>query len=126
METKIANIEEDTDFNHSLQCIHCKCLLNGKPWLSVNYEEKIYNACKYNCGVKMHLYVGTTYWEKVINKEDFNEPRPVFQVRNITDITTGFDMEQIRYEIAKEDERIRLIEENYENESSNSDEEYFE
>ena len=109
METKIANIEEDTDFNHSLQCIHCKCLLNGKPWLSVNYEEKIYNACKYNCGVKMHLYVGTNYWEKVINKEDFNEPRPVFQVRNITDIT-----------------RIRLIEENYENESSNSDEEYFE
>ena len=74
----------------------------------------------------MHLYVGTNYWEKVINKEDFNEPRPVFQVRNITDITTGFDMEQIRYEIAKEDERIRLIEENYENESSNSDEEYFE
>tara|TARA_Y100000389_G_scaffold199154_1_gene237000 strand:- start:5062 stop:5430 length:369 start_codon:yes stop_codon:yes gene_type:complete len=114
------------EINYNTQCIHCKKFINGKSWLSVNYEGIIYNACNYSCGVQMHQYVGSNYWDKIINKEDFNEPRPVIPTTTKVDITTGFDMEEIRSEIEQEEERIRKIEENYEDEYLTSDEDYSE
>lgn len=119
--------EIDEVFNYKLQCIHCKSILNGKPWLSVRYENKIYNACNYSCGVNMGNYVGPNYWDKIINKEDFSEPRPVLQYKkNKIDITTGFGMDEIRREIEEEEKRINELEQNFENSISNSDEEYSE
>lgn len=124
MEIENANVDEE--FNYKLQCIHCKSLLKGKPWMSVNYENKVYNACNYSCGVKMGNYVGPNYWDKIINKEDFSEPRPVFPKNKKIDITTGFGMDEIRYEIKEEDDRMKKIEEDYINESLTSDEDYSE
>lgn len=123
---EIDNQENDDVFNYNLQCIHCKSIINGKAWLSVKYENKIYKACNYSCSVKMGNYVGPNYWDKIINKEDFNEPRPVLHYKkNKIDITTGFGMDDIRREIEEEERRIYELEQIYEN-NSNSDEEFSE
>ena len=88
------------EFDYSKQCIHCKRHFcdDEKPWISVNYENKVVNGCSYFCGKELSKYVGIGYWKNVINKEDFNEPRPVVKYKEKGDITANFGIVEIKYE----------------------------
>ena len=114
------------------QCINCDKVIKEKPWISVTCNDEVVHGCSYLCGMNFREILGNGYWKNVINKEDFNEPRPVFGFTNKVgknDITTGFGMDEIREEIKKEEQRIELIEQNYDDEfsddSSNFDEENY-
>ena len=88
------------------------------PWLIVKLDEEcsVY-GCSYLCANQFRELIGVGYWNKVVNKEDFSEPRPVYGYSNRVsngDITTGFGMDEIKNEIQKENERIEMIEDDYE------------
>tara|TARA_Y100000389_G_C17465442_1_gene525064 strand:+ start:543 stop:932 length:390 start_codon:yes stop_codon:yes gene_type:complete len=116
------NVQEKT-----ILCDCCEKQIIGKPWLSVKNhinKEKIYHVCSYSCSNTFTEKYGDGYWNDIINKEDFNEPRPVFEIYRIKekrkDITSEFDVEKIREEI-----EIDLSEESdYEDYSSTEDELY--
>ena len=117
--------------NEEVQCLKCKKCIQGKPWIIVDFEDGPVYGCSYLCANQFKSILCKDYWKYVSNKEDFNEPRPLFEVtqpkQHRKDITTGFGMDEIRSEIEREELRIKLIEEDYENESSDdySDEENF-
>jgi hypothetical protein len=90
-------------------CFHCSKNIQGKPWISVrncNDPQNNYHGCSYLCGIKLDKIIGSGYWKHVINKEDFNEPRPVYEIYRNTnvrkDITSGFDLEEIQMEMELE------------------------
>ena len=114
------------EFDYSKQCIHCKRHFcdDEKPWISVNYENKVVNGCSYFCGNELSKYVGIGYWKNVINKEDFNEPRPVVKYKEKGDITANFGIEEIKYEISEEERRTQEIEDEYEDISSTDEEDF--
>lgn len=104
------------------QCECCKNKIIGKPWMSVKGKTEIFHVCSYTCSSRFTEKYGGGYWENIINKEDFNEPRPVFEVYKIKkkqDITSGFDIEEIRRELEE-----NYSEEEYE-EYSSTDEEFY-
>lgn len=111
--------EED----NTIRCIHCKSEIEGKPWISVSCgKDEIVHACNYICSNRVSFYIGSGYWERVINKEDFPGPRPVFQTRNSRrDITVNFGIEEIRREIDDEEKRIEELEAYESDESYNYD-----
>ena len=114
-----------------VQCLKCKKEICEKPWITVKMDNQWYHGCSYLCANNFRELIGVGYWNHVVNKEDFNEPRPVYGYSNrklSTDITTGFGMEEIKLEIQEEDKRIELIEEQYYNDVSSeySDEDNYE
>lgn len=116
----------DEECNHTMVCLCCNKTIHEKPWMSVNCNEEVVHGCSYLCSKQFRELVGNNYWKNVINKEDFNEPRPIYGYTNRIakrDITTGFGMDEIREEIEKENERIELIEMEFEA-SSSDDSEY--
>uniref|UniRef100_A0A6C0F7H3 Uncharacterized protein n=1 Tax=viral metagenome TaxID=1070528 RepID=A0A6C0F7H3_9ZZZZ len=101
---------------HNVECIHCKSTINDKPWITVCVPSENYNvhACGYTCARNLKYYVGVGYWNNVVNKEDFSEPRPVIKSELYAkDITANFGIDGIRYEIEQEEKRSREIEEEY-------------
>ena len=115
-EIKISNVE----------CLHCHKTIHGKPWISVNYKKSVVYGCSYSCSVRLNQHIGNGYWNDIINKEDFNEPRPVSNYKSKKNITFD-DLSEIKKELAEEEERVRKIEEDYDLSSSDySDEENIE
>ena len=108
--------DEDGECN-SVQCLKCNKVIDGKPWLIVQVGEGMMYGCSYLCSNNFRELIGSDYWKHVVNKEDFNEPRPVFGYTNRSsqkDITTGFGIDEIREEIDEEEKRIEMIELEYE------------
>ena len=107
------------------QCFHCNCLIKGKPWITVKRKDQIYNGCDYLCSIKLSDYIGNGYWKDVVNKEDFNEPRPVFEIHKShikSDITaSSYDIDEIRNEIELENQRMEQFEKDYVYSSSEED-----
>ena len=102
-------------------CECCETKIIGKPWMSVRYDMQVYHVCSHTCSTRFTEKYGGGYWDNIINKEDFNEPRPVFEVYKIKqkkDITNGFDIEEIRKEI---EENNSSEEEYYEYSSTDED-----
>ena len=104
----------------NIKCICCNKDINGKPWITIslpNDNDKgndNVSACGYMCGKNLKYYIGSGYWNNVVNKEDFNEPRPVINSNlYCKDITANFGIDEIRDEIKKEEEMITMIEEEY-------------
>jgi hypothetical protein len=62
-------------------CDSCNCLKKGKPWISVDFPNKIYNSCSYSCNRKMDDVLPKGYYPLIINKEDFNGPMPVIRTK---------------------------------------------
>ena len=105
--------DEDIDEeDNAIRCIHCKKEIEGKPWISVSCgRDEVVHACNYICSNRLSFYIGSGYWDRVLNKEDFPGPRPVFQTRNYRrDITVNFGIEEIRREIEDEEKRIEELE----------------
>ena len=69
---------------------------------------------KYLCAKNIKHYVGNNYCKYVVNKEDFNEPRPVLNNHLFNnDITVNFGIEEIREEIKNEEYLCQLLENEY-------------
>ena len=49
----------------SVNCTHCNCNVNGKPWIIYGNT----NYCSYMCAKNKPMYYR---WEDIKNKEDFN------------------------------------------------------
>ena len=116
----------DETQTNEVRCLCCQKLIEGKPWIIVEKDSMVY-GCSYRCGIQFKSIVGSNYWADVVNKEDFNEPRPVYGYTNRSstkDITTGFGMAEIRDEITKEEIRIQMIEDEYENDSVSDDSDF--
>ena len=45
-------------------------------------EECSVYGCSYLCANQFRELIGVGYWNKVINKEDFADPRPVYGYSN--------------------------------------------
>ena len=106
------------------ECMVCKRVIEGKPWISVEMDGCSYHSCSYLCSKNLNETLGSGYWNYVINKEDFDEPRPTCQTPNtllLGDITTGFGLDEIRDEIEQENQRVEMIENEYEVSSSEDD-----
>jgi hypothetical protein len=117
---KNENVVVDEEDDNVIRCIHCKNEIVGKPWISVGcgHDEVVY-ACNYICSNRLSFYIGSGYWERVLNKEDFPGPRPVFHGKPRKDITVNFGIDEIRREIEEEDARIEALENYDSDESSN-------
>jgi len=121
MNSKKNEVIDEED--NTIRCIHCKKTIVGKPWISVECSSnEVIHACDYICSNRLHFYIGSGYWDRVINKEDFPGPRPVFQSRAVRrDITVNFGIEDIRREIEEEEKRIQDIEDYESDDSSTND-----
>ena len=120
---KPLNDEVIDEEDNTIRCIHCKSEIEGKPWISVSCgKDEVVHACNYICSNRLSFYIGSGYWDRVINKEDFPGPRPVFQTRNYRhDITVNFGIEEIRREIDDEEKRMEELESYESDESYNYD-----
>ena len=85
IDSKKDTIEEDDYKEYECECISCNNKIKGKPWITLYIEDNNYriHACKYLCAKNIKHYVGNNYWKYVVNKEDFNEPRPVLKIHVI-------------------------------------------
>ena len=118
------------DNTFSYKCFGCSKIFYEKPWMIVknhNEGENNYNTCSHTCSTKFTLFNGSGYWEDILNKEDFNEPRPVFTVNkksifNRKDITSGYDIEKVREEIYMEQIENEQYEKMLEEYTSSEDE----
>ena len=84
--------------NNTPHCLVCNKEFDSKPWLIVYCDKNYHYGCSYLCSRNFKEILGPDYWNGLINKEDFQEPRPVFgftQRLNSNDITTGFGMDEI-------------------------------
>lgn len=111
------------------QCIHCQKKINGKPWISVMNNGCIVNACGYSCSNHLSNYVGIGYFDRIINKEDFNEPRPVMKVNTTTEITSSSYFDRTCRDIVDQEQfnidKVFEYYSDYYNESSNSESEEY-
>ena len=114
----------DEECNNNMICLSCNKTIEEKPWISVNCHDDVVHGCSYLCTKNFRELIGLSYWKNVVNKEDFNEPRPVYgytnKIKN-TDITTGFGMDEIREEVKRENERIEMIELEFEEDYDSND-----
>ena len=111
------------------QCVQCHKTINEKPWISVMNNGCIINACGYSCSNHLSKYVGIGYFDRIINKEDFNEPRPVVNFKTTTEITSSSYFDRSCRDIidGEQNDLDKMLHDysEYYNESSNSeDEEY--
>tara|TARA_B110000285_G_scaffold234944_1_gene313800 strand:+ start:625 stop:993 length:369 start_codon:yes stop_codon:yes gene_type:complete len=109
-------------------CIHCNKTIQEKPWISVMYLDRVANACGYSCGKHLSDYVGIGYFDRIVNKEDFNEPRPAMKVGTTIEITSTSYFDRGCRDIIDEEQKDldKILDEysaRYE-ESSSSDGEY--
>tara|TARA_B100000686_G_C16775258_1_gene967990 strand:+ start:2033 stop:2413 length:381 start_codon:yes stop_codon:yes gene_type:complete len=114
--------------NDEIKCLKCNKVIDEKPWITIRFNEgcNVY-GCSYLCANQFRELIGFGYWNYIVNKEDFNEPRPVFGYTNRLskgDITTGFGMTQITEEVQNEINRIEMIEEEYYYDSSSDEDNY--
>ena len=110
-------------------CDSCEKTISGKPWMTVLNANIHKHVCCHTCATTYTNKYGAGYWDNIVNKEDFNEPRPVFAVYKtkdkIQDITSGFDIEEIKREL--ENEALSEIDYDYEyDEVSTSEDELYE
>ena len=105
------------------QCSCCENFIFGKPWLSINkrYNNRpTVDVCSYLCSKEVNEIVGDKYWDKVINKEDFNVSLiPVVKEPKQVQFLDESDMDDIKI-LLEQNEYIQDLE-SYQTESD----EYF-
>ena len=112
--------DEDNEYIDEVKCFDCKKIIEGKPWITLSCDSGDFfvYCCSYSCSRYLGKHMGGSYWDKLVNKEDFNEPRPIVNKKEIRhDITFNQDKDETILEIEEEEKRIEMIEEYY-NESS--------
>jgi len=106
---------------NEVKCFDCKKKIEGKPWITLSCDkgEFFVYGCSYSCSKYLSNYMGGPYWDKIVNKEDFDMPRPVTTCRVKKYIVTEENQQETIQDIEEEEEekRIQMIEDYY-NESS--------
>tara|TARA_B100000902_G_C27287449_1_gene905208 strand:+ start:1197 stop:1556 length:360 start_codon:yes stop_codon:yes gene_type:complete len=107
----------DTE-KEEIRCFHCNETFKKKPWLILSFDngDIMYHTCSYLCTTHLNHKLNMNYSDNIVNKEDFTGRdflRPVINKSPKKDITTGFDMHEIRNEIKIEEERIQCIEDEW-------------
>ena len=123
LQRKRNKMEEDTVYSPT-QCIHCSKVIHGKPWISVKHDSRIVNACGYSCSNHLSKYVGVGYFDKIVNKEDFNEPRPITTYKKVDITSNSYFDRRFRDMIDQEQAELDSIFNTYQtiyDESSTSD-----
>ena len=109
-------------------CSICKKEIPGKPWISIRCEKGcIIHGCSYLCNNRMSELVGNNFYEKVINKEDFNYLFPVLQGKKQDVSTNTYERDNLLQEIYDEQLETEQLEQLYEREfqqSSESDDDW--
>ena len=108
----------------SPQCIECKKIINGKPWITVSCNDECVYACRYLCTKYLSNYVGKGYFDRIINKGDFDFPI-IYNPHKYKKpaIISDLKLDEINQEIQEEEERVRQVEEEY---MQSSDDELYE
>ena len=106
-----------------MNCAICQKMIEGNPWISIRCDsETVIHGCSYICDTKMEQIVGNNYYDKVINKCDFNYLFPIITGSSKTvDITHQINMEDLLREIEEEQEWVELMEQEYEQSSESDD-----
>lgn len=106
-----------------MNCAICQKMIEGDPWISIRCDsETVIHGCSYICDTKMEQIVGKNYYDKVINKGDFNYLFPIITgPSKILDITHQINMEDLLREIEEEQEWVELMEQEYEQSSESDD-----
>ena len=109
-------------------CSICKKEIPGKPWISIRCaKDCIIHGCSYLCHNRMGELVGNNFYEKVINKEDFNYLFPVLQDKKQDVSTNTYERDNLLQEIYDEQLETEQLEQRYEREfqqSSESDDDW--
>jgi len=58
-------------------CYQCQLTKDGKPWITINFPDNLFHACSYLCYKAASESLPKKHFDLIVNKEDFNEPRPV-------------------------------------------------
>jgi len=64
------------DYNEGYICQSCENIKESKPWVIYMMDDDKKCLCSYLCYKSMNV-VDEKLWGKVMNKEDFNDLRPV-------------------------------------------------
>jgi hypothetical protein len=110
---------DDVEETIEIKCFDCKKEITKKPWITLSCDNGdffIY-GCSYICSKYLPKYMGGPYYDKIVNKEDFNEPRPISNSCTQICIMNNEEIEGFKYEIEQEEKRIEAIENDY-NDSS--------
>lgn len=115
---------------NEIKCFECKKEIQGKPWIILETNDKCnVFGCSYKCSKNLDKFMGGSYWQYVVNKDDFTkDPIPYSFSKNFDKVDicfNDFELNEIRYEIECEEKRIREIEEEtYSEEYENYQDDY--
>ena len=119
------NGKEDVMVRKEYKCDNC--LGNKfKFFIHMDIDGDDKYICSYLCSKDMHITYGKGYFKYVVNRGDFNHPRPL--VDNVVDDRFKVNKDIYdgeRYDffcgLEDEDKRVELLEIEYERNSSSSD-----
>ena len=112
-----------------IRCFECKKEIEGKPWIILSCDKGDFHifGCSYHCSRNLGQFMGGSYWDKVVNKEDFlKDPIPYQFDKELkkNDICfNDYEIEKLKREIEEEEKRIQRYE-NYIEFSSDDDDDY--
>ena len=81
MKGKVLENTPKEETTSTYTCRSCNCIKEGKPWISVDFPNGLYQACSYSCNRKMDDILPKGYYGLIVNKEDFNEPMPFIRTK---------------------------------------------
>jgi len=117
------NVVEDESKPKEFVCDKCnKC--KGKYFIHMDIDNKDKYICSYICSKDMHETYGKKYWDNVVNIEDFQHPRPLFnplEEREKFSLEYDYvneDRNQFIEALYEEDERVFYLEQEYKQYSS--------
>ena len=120
------NVLQEPSFGKNY-CFECKKEIHGKPWIILCCEDDYHIfGCSFSCSKDLNMFMGGSYWDKVVNKEDFlKDPIPYHKKNNNIEMCfNDSEIEEIREEILEE-ERIQMYEREYDSSSEDNYEDVY-
>lgn len=107
-------------------CYQCKGKIINKPWIILNCENNMIYGCSYKCSKDLGQFMGGSYWEYIVNKDDFLKDPIPYTFDNNNKLKKGdicfnsYEINEIRDEIIYEeimnDKYEKFLDENYSDE----------
>ena len=116
-----------------IKCFECKKIIEEKPWIILSCDNGNFHiyGCSYHCSKDLGQFMGGSYWDKVVNKEDFlKDPIPYQfekELKKKEICFNDYEINQIKEEIEEEEKRIQRYEEefNYSSDDNGLFDEYY-
>ena len=110
------------EVKEEIKCFNCKKEIDieeEKPWITLSCDNGDFHihGCSYLCSKHVGKYMGGSYWDKVVNKEDFlKDPIPYQfekELKKKEICFNDYEINQTKEEIEEEEKRIQRYEEEY-------------